>query len=97
MKYTMTRPCDNCPFVRDSPLGRATSTRRLNEFASGEFPCHKTAALIGDEYIANKESQHCAGMLIYLERRGRSTQMMRIMERTNGYNASALDMGANVK
>lgn len=99
MNYTMTKPCDNCPFVRDSPLGKSTSKRRLEEFASGEFPCHKTAVLDEEsgDYLATKDSLHCAGMLIYLEKRGRSTQMMRICERFGDYDHRKLDMTANVR
>ncbi len=100
MKYDMTKPCDQCPFL--TKLKRGFTTRRLEEMASGEFPCHKTAEVVeddecGSEYHATADSQHCAGALIYLEKRDRSHQMMRIMERTNGYDRTKLDMTAAVR
>ena len=59
MKYTMTTPCTECPFRRSM---RGFTVRRLQEFASGEFPCHKTAEHIDGEdggiFQATDESQH---------------------------------------
>lgn len=43
MKYTMTSPCDQCPFLDNEQMRRGFPLRRLREFASGEFPCHQTA------------------------------------------------------
>jgi hypothetical protein len=74
----------------------------LREFASGEFPCHKTAEVQEDEdgtsgFIAAEGSQHCAGALIFLEKRGESHQMMRINERLGYYDARNLSMEASVR
>ena len=102
MKYTMTAPCDMCPFL-DAPNMRGTFTmRRLREFASGEFPCHKTADNIEDddgtsEFRANENSLHCAGALIFNEKRDQPNQMMRICERLGFHDRTKLDMGANVR
>lgn len=38
MKYTMTTPCDQCPFLNNSGFKLAA----LYRHASGEFACHKT-------------------------------------------------------
>lgn len=97
MNYTKTTPCKDCPFLEGTEQGY--SDRRLREFASGEFPCHKTAA-IDDEtgnFLATRQSQHCAGALIYLEKRNAPHQMMRIAERLGMYDQTALDMEAPVR
>lgn len=76
--------------------------RRLLEFAGGAFPCHKTADVVedeevGSEFRANENSQQCAGVLIFLERRNRPNQLMRIAERLGLYDRSKLKMKARVR
>lgn len=97
MNYTLTSPCDQCPFTKK--MAHGFSLRRLEEFASGAFHCHQTGAHDEEsgEYRATKDSLHCAGALIYLEKRGRSHQMMRIAERLGMYDASKLNMNADVR
>lgn len=102
MKYSMTTPCPECPFL-DLPNMRSTfSMRRLEEFASGEFPCRKSAEAREDEdggssYVATDESVHCAGALIFNERREMPHQMMRICERLGFYDMTTLNMDAPVR
>lgn len=97
MKYTMTTPCDQCPFL-DTPQMRGGFTmRRLREFASGQFPCHKTADATDEGYVANADSVHCAGALIFLEKREVPNQMMRICERLGMYDMTKLNMDAPVR
>lgn len=100
MNYTKTTPCDLCPFRNDSKR-LTVSSERLLEMAAGEFACHKTAPLVedeenGSEYRPTEKSQHCAGALIFNEKRGMPHQMMRICERLGMYDASKLDMDAPV-
>jgi hypothetical protein len=100
MKYTMTTPCSLCPFRSDAKQLTVSPTR-LAQFASGEFPCHQTAELQEDDdgesgYTATDDSQHCAGLLIMLEKMGRPHQMMRIAERLGMYDASKLNMESPV-
>ena len=99
MNYTMTAPCDACPFLNTPNNKRAFSVRRLKDFASGSFPCHKTADIDEEasEFIANEASVHCAGALIFNEKRRQSTQMMRIAERLGMYDYRKLNMKANVR
>lgn len=102
MKYTMTEPCDDCPFLNTPNMKRGFTLRRLKEFASGAFPCHQTASEIedeegGTEFHANEKSVHCAGALIFNEKRDGPNQLMRIMERIGVYDASKLDMTAKVR
>lgn len=95
MRYTMTTPCKDCPFTMSK---KAFTDRRLKEFALGSFPCHKTASLDEEDgYKQNEKSVHCAGALIYLEKRGQPNQMMRIAERLGMYDYTKLDMDAKVR
>lgn len=101
MKYTMTQPCDACPFLKSN--AKAFTLRRLQEFANdGEFPCHKTAEDVEDEdgfseFRATEESVVCAGMLIFNEKRDQPNQMMRICERLGFYDRTKLNMNAPVR
>lgn len=100
MEYTMTTPCNACPFLLKFKKGY--SERQIKGFASGEFPCHKTAELTeseenGAQFEPTKDSLHCAGHLIYHEKRGTTTQMMRICERLGMYDHRKLNMKAAVR
>jgi hypothetical protein len=95
VKYTKTTPCTDCPFLEGTERG--FTDERLEGFASGEFPCHKTAEVTDGEFKAKRKSLHCAGALIYLEKRERPHQMMRICERLGLYDRFALDMTAPVR
>lgn len=100
MKYTMTTPCADCPFL--AKHAKAYAMKRLREFASGEFPCHKSAEVQEDDdeggaFVATAESVHCAGALIFLEKREEPHQMMRICERLGMYDMRKLDMTAKVR
>jgi hypothetical protein len=98
MHYTMTTPCAQCPFLKKH--ASHYDVDRLNEFLSGEFPCHKSAELaeneMGGAYEATEDSVHCAGALIALEKRDMPHQMMRIMERLGMYDRTKLNMAAPV-
>lgn len=97
MKYNLTRPCNLCPFRNDH--GRLyVHPSTLEGMASGEFCCHKTG-VSNDEtgtIEPTRDSQHCAGALIFLEKIEQPHQMMRICERLGMYDASKLDMDAPV-
>lgn len=96
MKYEMTGPCVNCPFRREGfiPL----MAERVEEIAEGmlstqghTFACHKTTGHDDDgDRIITETSQHCGGALIFAEKNGNATQMMRICERLNMYDARKL-------
>ena len=100
MDYTLTTPCAECPFLKKNAA--SYGKRRLTEFARGEFPCHKTAKMVVDEddgeskYVPTDDSLHCAGALIYHEKRSTTTQMMRICERLGMYDHTKLNMEADV-
>jgi hypothetical protein len=95
MKYNLTEPCDACPYL----IGSGFTFDSLVDHASGEFPCHKACDV--DEETGNfvprgEKTPHCAGALIFLEKQNRPHQMMRICERLGFYDASKLNMNANV-
>lgn len=99
MKYTMTSPCDQCPFLDNAQMRRGFSLSRLKAFASGTFPCHQTTDADNEEneYRATDKSIHCAGALIFNEKRNTPHQMMRICERIGLYDMRKLDIGAKVR
>lgn len=95
MKYTLTTPCDECPYL----IGSGFAYRSLAEHASGEFPCHKACVVDEEEgaYVPRSDkTPHCAGALIFLEKQERPHQMMRICERLGLYDRTKLDMNAPV-
>lgn len=92
MKYTMTAPCNECPFRRD----RAGFLRRERAsdivaglLAEGEnckpFQCHKT--------INTDTPQHCAGALILMEKNRMSNLAMSLAQRYGGLDLAKLDVG----
>jgi len=97
MRYDMKRPCDNCPFRIDVPP--FIRPARAIEILTGDqaFACHKTVDYKGSfEGKLDELTQHCAGVLIILERENKPHQMMRIMERIGGYDQRKLDRKAPV-
>ncbi len=97
MNYDLTNPCDLCPFRNDAK--RLTlSADRLREMASGEFCCHKTGVSNDEtgDIEPTEKSQHCAGLLIFLENMEAPHQMMRICERLRLYDRTKLNMDAPV-
>lgn len=102
MHYRMTSPCDQCPFLQS--MSHGFSLRQLKLFASGEFACHKACDVVEneetgvDEFTARgDETPHCAGALIFLEKRDAPHQMMRICERLGMYDRAKLNMEAAVR
>lgn len=96
MKYTLHTPCKECPFTQS--MKRGFTLKRLHEFASSDFPCHKSAECNEDgDFEATDKSVHCAGALIFLEKRNAPNQMMRISERLGMYDRTKLNMKADVR
>lgn len=97
MHFDLTKPCSNCPFLRDG--GVRLTKARVKQIASAmlssqgaTFACHKTT-VPSEDGMAMREtpnSRHCAGALIFAERNGNGTQMMRIAERLGMYDAEKL-------
>lgn len=96
MKYTMTEPCDACPFLKSM---KGFTLNRLKQHASGQFACHKTCDVDEETgtFEPNENSVHCAGALIFLEKRDAPNQMMRICKRLGMYDRTKLNMKAKVR
>jgi len=104
MLYTLTKPCDNCPFRTN--VTPYLSPERVSEIATavlqcqGTFTCHKTTVASSESEDGGMrdgpKAQHCAGALILLEKLERPNQMMRICERLGLYDRHKLVMGAPV-
>lgn len=97
MGYKLTTPCGECPFL--SKFEHGFTLAKLREFADGVFHCHQTGDLDEEsgDYVRSTRSQACAGALIFCERRGTPSQMMRIAERLGVYDRRKLDMEADVR
>lgn len=97
MKYEMTKPCNNCPFLKVGgiPLHseRAREIARCATDSQGAtFACHKTTKEGHDgEMRTLLTSQHCAGALIFAEKHETANQMNRIAMRLGIYNPDKLD------
>lgn len=94
MKFDLTRPCSNCPWRTDKPFHlRADRVEEIMTAVTEQdahFACHKTT------HGEAPEEQHCAGILILLERDDNPNQLMRIGERLGWYDRRKLDMAAPV-
>jgi len=103
MKFDLTKPCGDCPFRNDITFYlRPERVEEILEAISGQqqatFTCHKTTGYDDEsgETLETKDSQHCAGALILLEKIERPNQMMRWMERLGYYDRKKLDMDSPV-
>lgn len=98
MKYGLTTPCDQCPFLKK--MKRGFTMRRLYDLiGNGSVHCHKTGKHDEEsgDFVATENSHHCAGALIFLEKRNQPNQMMRIAERLGFYDRTRLDMKASIR
>jgi hypothetical protein len=98
MNYKLCTPCDQCPFL--AKMKRGFTVRRLMRLiGEGSFHCHKTGVYNEEsgDYEATEKSSHCAGALIFLEKRNQPNQMMLIAERLGIYDRTKLDMKAKVR
>ena len=97
LMYDLTSPCGHCPFLVS--MKHAFSRNRLEEMASGSFHCHKTGEQREETgvFVPTAKSKACAGALIYLEKRDRPNQLMRIAERLGVYDRTKLNMEADVR
>lgn len=65
----------------------------------GTFACHKTtkpSEYDDHEMVTTDKSEHCAGVLILLEKIEQPNQMMRIAERLGMYDRTKLEMDSPV-
>ena len=91
----LTRPCDDCPFLRKGGIRLHLS--RISEIAKtdGFFLCHKTVTDCDAEdeerpRTGRDNEKMCAGLMILREKIEHPNQMMRIAERLGMYNPERL-------
>lgn len=100
MKFDLKKPCRDCPFRSDIAgyLTKARVHEIIESISRGQktFSCHKTNDTSGSETVETRNSQHCAGAMIFLEKNGAPNQMMRIAERLGMYDHTKLHMDAPV-
>ena len=99
MRFDMTKPCNNCPFLLDVnfPLSPARAEDICTELLKGKtFQCHKTLDYACNKPAEQNQPQHCAGAAIFLEKQNAPNQLMRIAERLGQYDYNKLDMEAKV-
>jgi hypothetical protein len=83
-RWRMESKCADCPFASSGPglaLRKSLGPGRWKEITTGlrrdlSFNCHKTTHETGDG-----SEKFCAGAIEWLESRGLSTNLMRVMER----------------
>lgn len=102
MKYNKTIPCPSCPFLKSGGIRLSKSRAKqigsmMLSSAGSSFPCHQTtteeerrAATRSNDFYPRDYHIHCAGALIFAEKNGSATQMMRICERIGMYDAEKL-------
>ena len=93
MHFDHLKPCNDCPFRRENFI--SLTPGRVDEVAGNmissagkTFTCHKS--IYPRKKIAKKDHQHCGGALIFAEKNGIATQMMRIAERLRIYDPARL-------
>lgn len=96
MKYDLKKPCQNCPFLKGTPMRLLPERAKevldnMLSYNGGYFACHKTTESDEEgDAQATTNSSHCAGALIFAEKQGNATQMMRIDERLGFYDHRVL-------
>lgn len=104
MKFDLTRPCNNCPFRTDlTPYLRSRLVQEILGCGKVAWPatwfaCHKTVDYSdgGNKGRVHENTQHCAGVLIILQRDGRPNDAMQLAERFGYWDPKALDMSSPV-
>ena len=104
--YGLKLPCANCPFLKDASksIRKHLKPGRVTDIITGlvtgrdtGFSCHKTTGRGTEDdegnYVPSGQEMECAGAVILLEKMGRPTQTMRIMEAIGGYDPEDFDLG----
>jgi hypothetical protein len=76
--FNLKQPCDQCPFVKDTDMGKSLSTTRMTDIIQDllsndrkTFACHKTINYGVDEPARKHDKEQlCYGSMIYLQKIG---------------------------
>jgi hypothetical protein len=95
---SMTKPCNNCPFLREGYIelnpGRVRGiVKHLLESDMHGFPCHKTTTAGG---ASGKKEKQCAGAMIYLLKAKRPNVLMRVCMSFRSLNVERLMRAAEL-
>lgn len=94
-RYTLTRPCADCPFRSDVPF--ELNIERAEDVAAGllsgqsEFWCHKTVDYSESSGQIVARTRACAGARATLANEGRSTTLLQLSERIGEGTVARLD------
>lgn len=96
MNFNLTRPCNNCPFLKEN--GIRLMAARVRQIAGDAlhptgrtFACHKTTIDNDDgDPSIGRSSSHCAGSLLFSIKHDHQTQLMQIAERLGLYKPEKL-------
>lgn len=95
--FNLKKPCNNCPFRKGFGERYRLPEDRLREIMTAtSFDCHKTTRTVENsdgstDRVSTRDSQHCVGLMVILDRLNRPNQMMRIGERMGMIDYSTLD------
>jgi hypothetical protein len=98
MRFDLTKPCDNCPFLKEGGIrvhperAREIAESQINgEGGGASFACHKTT--IGDgngDLVQGPRSQYCAGALAFAIKVESFNQLLQIASRLGWWDPSAI-------
>lgn len=104
MKFSLRKPCKECPFLRGQSYLYPARAREIGEavmHGDVTFTCHKhlhgayrQADFDDNEacsYKADMNDQHCAGALLMIEKTGAANAMVQIAERLGLYDPQRLE------
>lgn len=105
MRFNLTKPCSNCPFLKKGGvplrLERIREIHRLvtgsSPLGEGVFPCHKTVTREHEddedasfEPLHDPKASYCAGAIIYSLKLESPNQMTRIALRLGSFDPDKL-------
>jgi hypothetical protein len=101
MKFSLKKPCPNCPFRRDRPPpimnARVADIVRAVFNEDAVFICHQTNRFDEAGDLADSDDvQFCAGVMIMLARQGRSHAVLDEARAGGAYDPTRLDLAAPV-
>lgn len=96
VQFDLKRPCKDCPFRRDVPgyLRPGRMEEILASLDRGTFPCHKTTGADGRPEFA--EHSVCAGSLVFLQKSGTDSFIVRLAQGLKLYDPSGMDLESPV-
>jgi len=90
--FSLTKPCNNCPFRKSSGGLFGLHNERLEEiFEAPSFQCHKSVDYSGDDPAHGDRPIQCAGLIALQHKEGKPNQITQVANRLIGYNPVIID------